>query len=132
MISKGVLGTYSTPDLHDQQGGAGDLFYPRVSTGIFYPRISKGVLGTYSTFLYLIVRPRLTFKIYIYSRCYISARLKVNSKMTATCFGLVTCAFSDLYLCVSVSVQKSTATGRGLDLAQSTITIISSLAEGFI
>ena len=28
MNSKGVLGTYSIPGLYEQQGGAGDLFYP--------------------------------------------------------------------------------------------------------
>ena len=29
MNSKGVVGTYSIPGLYEQQGGAGDLFYPR-------------------------------------------------------------------------------------------------------
>ena len=56
--SKGVLGTYSTPGLYKQQGGAGDLFYTgsiqtvRGCWGPILHRVctnSKGVLGTYST-----------------------------------------------------------------------------------
>ena len=41
MNSKEMLGTYSAPASHEQQGGAGDL--PR------FPMDSKEVLGTYST-----------------------------------------------------------------------------------
>ena len=56
--SKEVLETYSTPGPHKQQGGVGDLFYPRSPQtargcwGPILPQVptnSKGVLGTYST-----------------------------------------------------------------------------------
>ena len=56
--SKAVLGTYSTPHPHQQQGGARDLFYPispltaRGCWGHILPHIptnNKGMLETYST-----------------------------------------------------------------------------------
>ena len=45
MNSKGVLGTYSTLGPYEQQGGAGDLFYP----GPYEQQGCAGVCWTYST-----------------------------------------------------------------------------------
>ena len=50
MNIKGVLGTYYTPGHHEHQGGAGDLFIPRVPIkAVLVPMNIKAVLGTYYT-----------------------------------------------------------------------------------